>query len=123
MTDQEATIYYSVFLGLAFVVFPASCVVLCVCMLFRRVHWFSYVAHFCLFGTLGGWSLALGLSPSGLAAVSGLFLIFTSPICPLVSLFLNSRHDRNNFDQVAMIGGYIYLGAFVCAIFIGGMLD
>ena len=98
----------TVFLGLAFVAIPASYLALCVWMFFRRAHWFSYLAHFFLFGTIGGWCLGIALLPGGLAALCAIYLLLTSPACLLMSLFLQFRRDRNRFDTAAMFGGYIY---------------
>ena len=116
MTDQQATIYYTVFLGLALCVIPASYIALCVWMVTRRAHWWSYVAHFFLFGTVGGWCLAFGLSPSPLAALCLLFLLVTSPVCILTSFWLESRSNCNAFDRAAVVGGYVYLGLFTCGL-------
>jgi hypothetical protein len=124
MSDTQTTIYYSVFLGLAFVVIPASYLALCVWMTIRRSHWISFLAHFFLFGTVGGWCLAFGLSPSPLAAISIVFLLLTCPVCLITSLCLRFRKDRNRFDSVAMVGGYAYsillAGAFVTLPFLVG---
>ncbi len=108
MTDTQLTIYYVVLLGLSFVVIPFGYIALCALMLFRRVHWYSYLANFFLFGTVGGWFLTFGLSPSPFAAAGIIFMLFTSPICLITSLFLQCRKDRNRFDSVAMLGGYAY---------------
>lgn len=115
VSEIQAMIYHTVFLGLALIVIPAAYIALCGWMRSRRVHRLSYLAHFFLFGALGGWCLALGFSPSGITAACTVFLVVTSPVCLITSLFLQFRQDRNPFDSVAMLGGYVYTLLLVVA--------
>jgi hypothetical protein len=109
MPNSESTIYPMILLALAVGILPVGFLSLCVVMAKRDVHRTTVRAYFFLFGTVGGWCLAFALSPSGLAAMCIMFLLMTSPVCLVSSLFLRrARKDRNRFDSVAMYGGYAY---------------
>jgi hypothetical protein len=106
-----------IFLGLALLIIPAAYVTVCLKM-FRMYpagpSRFCYFAYYILFGTVGGWCLAIGLSPSGLAALCIMFLMTIAPLACLVSsLVLQSRRTRTRYEEVAIIGGYSYLGLLV----------
>lgn len=108
VSETQEQIYHAVFLGLALVIVPLCFAGLCAFMLYRRTHWYSYPAYFFLFGTIGGWCLTFGLSPSPFAAAGSIFMVLTLPVCLIYSLFLQFRKNRNRFDSVAMVGGYSY---------------
>jgi len=116
MTEAQTQIYYVVLLGPACVVIPVCFAVLCVVMLHRRARWYAYPAYFVLFGTVGGWCLTFGLSPSPLAAMCVMFMVLTSPVCLLCSLYLQGRKDLDKFGSAAMIGGYSYSGLLGIAV-------
>jgi hypothetical protein len=98
-----------VFLALAFVVVPLTYFAFCVWMVFQRVSWLCYPAYFVLFGTVGGWCLAIGMSPSGLAASCMIFLLTLAPLsCLISSVVLQLRGGRTRIEKVAMISGYVY---------------
>jgi len=64
---------------------------------------------FFIFGTLGGWLLALALSPSGLAATCIVFLMTAAPLSLLVSsVWLAVRPEHTVFHRVAMWSGFGY---------------
>ena len=103
-------------------VVPASFIALCIWMAKRRVHWLCYPAYFFLFGIVGGACIALGFSPSGLAALCIVFLMTAAPIaCFCSSVALHFRRQRGRFENVAMILGYGYSGLIFIA-FHGGQL-
>jgi len=110
------TTFRLIFLALAGAVVPSAYLALCVWMFLRRVWWFTYFAYFCLFGALGGWCFALAMSPSGLTATSIVFLVSIVLFSCLASaLILQFRKQKNRFEKIAMIGGYVYpllIGAF-----------
>ncbi len=75
----------------------------------RRVWWFTYLAYFCLFGAFGGLCFALAMSPSGITAMSLVFLISVVFVACLTSaIVLQLKKERNRFERYAMIGGYLY---------------
>lgn len=116
MIAPETPIDPTVLLGLAFVIIPLCFLGLSGFMSFRRVHWYSYPAYFFLFGTIGGWCFTLGLLASPLGLMGMFFMILTSPVCLIYSLFLHSQKNRNRFDSVAMIGGYSYTALLATAV-------
>jgi hypothetical protein len=88
------------------------CLYLWLCIRIRRVKLSRppYGEFFILFGNVGGWVLAIGLSPSGLAASSLFFLMFIG--CPLLiisSLQLLFRKERTIYHRVAMWCGFGFL--------------
>ncbi|RYD61239.1 MAG: hypothetical protein EOP83_17510 [Verrucomicrobiaceae bacterium] len=88
----------------------------------RNVHRHCYPAYFYLFGIAGGYCLAVGLSPSGLAAACMVFLITVAPLaCFIASMRLKSCQNRGRFENVAMILGYVYSG-LIMTTFVGGIL-
>ena len=85
-------------------------------MAFRRTRWYSYPAYFFLFGSMGGWCLTLAVFQSA-AGLTGLaFMVLTSPVCFIYSLFLYSRQNRDRFASVAMAGGYGYTALVAVAV-------
>lgn len=106
--------------ALALLAFPAGFTALCIGMISRRVHWLCYPAYFILFGIAGGACLALGLSPSGVAALIILFLITAGSIASFfASAAINARRNRCRFENVAMILGYVYSGLIFTAFLAG----
>jgi hypothetical protein len=114
----------NVCLGLAFVVVPALFLALCFRMARRKVHRLCYPAYFFLFGIAGGFSLAIGFSPSGLAASCMVFLVTLAPLASLgASVRLNFCPNRGRFEKVAMILGYAYPGLLLTAIVGAGLFS
>ena len=74
---------------------------------------------FFLFGTIGGWFLAFGLSPSGLAAMCIVFLMTAAPVALFAaSLSLCRVKNRTIYHKIPMWSGFAYpavLGLFVLA--------
>src|SRR4051794_21906637 len=65
------------------------------------------VPFFFLFGTTGGWLIALALSPSGLTAMCIIPLVTMAPLSLLVSsIWLALRPERTVFHRVAMWCGF-----------------
>ncbi len=64
---------------------------------------------FCLFGTCGGWLLAIAFFPSVLAVVCGLFLFTIAPIALAVSaLRLSKSPERTLYHRVAILACTAY---------------
>jgi len=85
----------------------------------RNVHPLCYPAYFFLFGIAGGLCLAMGLSPSGLAAARMVFLMTLAPsACFVTSVRLNFCPNRGRLENVAMALGYVYPGLILTA-FVG----
>ena len=104
----------------ATVVIPVAFIRWCVLLRRRSAPWQVYVAYFFLFGTVGGWALALGLSPSGLAAVSLLFLAVIAPIaCLASSLLLYTWPEHRDIDSVAAVLALTY-AVGVVGLFLAG---
>jgi len=102
------------FLGLALIVIPLAYIALCLRMKSHNTPRLCYAAYFVLFGTVGGWCLALGLSPSGLTAMCIVFLATVAPLACLVSsLTLQFGPIRTQFEEIAIIGGYSYIGLLI----------
>jgi len=109
--------------GLALLVVPVLFIALCVWMAKRRVHWLCYPAYFFLFGIVGGGCIAVGLSPSGLAALCIVFLMMAAPIaCLCASIALHTRRGRGRFENVAMVLGYCYSGFILMAFLVGQLI-
>lgn len=68
------------------------------------------VPYFFQFGTLGGWFLAMALSPGGLAAICAIFLWTFGLISVLTSsIYLITQPERSIYHRVAIWGGlFIY---------------
>ena len=101
--------WFVVFAGLAFLVCPAAYILLCVRMRRAGVQRPPYAPFFFAFGTAGGWMLAFALSPSGLAAMSLVFLATLAPLALLVSsVYLVRRPERTAYHRVALWSGFAY---------------
>jgi hypothetical protein len=91
-------------------------------MYHKRTHWSAYIAYFVLFGIVGGGFLALGLSPSGLAAVCIVFLMTVAPVaCLICSVGIQVRRDRSRVESLAMGLGYFYSGLLGALWLIGSL--
>jgi hypothetical protein len=102
-------IWFVVFAFLALLVCPAAYVTLCVRMRRSGIQRPPYVPFFFVFGTVGGWMLALALSPSGLAAVSLIFLATLTPLTLIASsVYLMARPERSTYHRVALWSGFTY---------------
>ena len=100
---------FLIFAGLAILVCPAAYITLCMRMRTSRIQRPPYVPFFFVFGTVGGWMLALALSPSGLAAVSLVFLATLTPLALIASsIYLLVRPERSSYHRVALWSGFAY---------------
>lgn len=109
-------------LALALGVIPALYLALRSRMIERKVHPHCHSAYFYLFGIAGGLCLAIGLSPSGLAAACMVFLMTLAPLaCLVASVRLSLCPNRGRFENVAMVLGYVYPG-LILAVFAAGTL-
>ena len=107
-------------LGVALIALPLSYLAFCVWMAIHRASKLCYPAYFVLFGTFGGWCLAVAMSPSGLAATCMIFLTTLAPVsCLASSLILQFAGGRTRLERIAMVGGYCYpalLLGFILAV-------
>ena len=79
---------------------------------------------FFLFGTIGGWLLALGLSPSGLAALCSVFLMTAAPIALFVSsVGLSTMKNKTIYHRIAMWSGFSYSAVLGLIVAVGFLLD
>jgi hypothetical protein len=100
-----------ILLAIAGITLPAGYLAVCVSLRRQRMWWFTYLAYFVLFGTLGGWVFAFAMSPSGLTATSITFLITIALVaCTGSSLVLTFRKKKSRAEVIALIGGYFYPG-------------
>lgn len=106
-----------IFLGLAGVTLPAGYVAVCVWLRRQRAWKFLYAAYFILFGTAGGWALAFGMAPSGIAAASVVWLSSVALVACLISaIVVTLRKDKTRAEWIAMVGAYLYpigIGSFI----------
>jgi hypothetical protein len=94
---------------LALLACPAAYITLCMRMRRSGVNRAPYLPFFFVFGTVGGWLLALALSPSGLAATCLIFLGTLAPIALLASsVHLATRPERSCYHRVALYAGFGY---------------
>jgi hypothetical protein len=88
---------------------PAAFITLCVRMRKSDIQRPPYIPFFFVFGTVGGWMLALALSPSGLTAVSIVFLVTLAPLALIASsLYLVNRSERSSYHRFALWSGPTY---------------
>jgi len=99
---------------LALVVVPFGHYVVCSHMRESDIPRPPTVPFFFLFGTVGGWLLAVMLSPSGLAASCMVLLLTVAPIALLTSAIrLAIRPERSVYHRIAMWSGFGYPAALV----------
>jgi hypothetical protein len=99
----------TVLLLIALLGIPLAFVALCRRLHMRRAWWFTYAAYFILSGTLGGWVLAYGLSPSGLAGLCIVWLTSVGTVaCLAVGLVYLFRRKKDKWEYGALIGGITY---------------
>jgi hypothetical protein len=101
--------WFLIFTVLALGVCPMTYIGVCVKMRKAGVARPPYVPFFFVFGTLGGWMLALALSPSGLTAMSLVFLATLAPLSLVVSsIYLVTRPERTRYHWIALWSGFTY---------------
>lgn len=110
------------FLILATVGLPCAYGVLIYLMRLSRVEQPPVAQMFFLFGTAGGWLLAIALSPSGLAAMCLIFLILSAPVVFVESLALRARKGRTMYHRVAMWGGFAYAPLLVLSFVLASLV-
>lgn len=102
---------------LAIVVLPAWLFWLCMRMSDLGVTDPPYLQFFFVFGSFGGWLLAYGLGPGGLAGISIIFLITLAPIAILASAAsLWSVRSFSRYHAAAFYGSLSYI------VFLFGLL-
>jgi hypothetical protein len=101
-----------------FFVLPFCYITLCTLMSGSRVPRAPYIPFFCIFGSYGGWLVAFGLSPSGLTAVSLIFLLTIAPFSLIVCAVWSWRlRSVSRYHRAALYGSFSYFGfllALVC---------
>ena len=99
------------FLVLALLVVPSCYILLCQRMRRSAVPRAPYLPFFFVFGTCGGWCLGLAFSPSGLAALSVVFLATLAPLSLIVSAVWLWRHRLlSQYHRAALYSSLGYLG-------------
>ena len=99
------------FLVLALLVVPGCYVLLCLRMRRVAVPRAPYLPFFFVFGTFGGWCLGLALSPSGLAALSVVFLATLAPLSLIASAIWLWRHRLlSQYHRAALYSSLGYVG-------------
>ncbi len=102
----------------ALLVLPACYLILCIRMRRSNVSRPPYLPFFFIFGSFGGWLLAFGLSPSGLTALSIVFLFTLAPLSLLASaIWLWRTRTLSRYHRAALQGslGYFgFLAVFLC---------
>src|SRR5713226_2637528 len=100
---------FLIFAVFGLLVCPSAFITLCVRMRRSGVRRPPYVPFFFLFGTVGGWTLALALSPSGLAASCIIFLLTAAPLALVASsIYLVARSERSCYHRLALWSGFTY---------------
>ena len=116
--------WYLMFAVLGLLVCPAVFITLCMRMRASGIQRPPYIPFLFVFGTVGGWMLALALSPSGLTAVSLVFLVTLAPLALISSsIYLAIRSERSNYHRFALWSGFTYaalLAAWILVIMTGG---
>ena len=108
-----------IFLIMALLVCPAAYITLCLRMRTAGVQRPPYVPFFFVFGTVGGWMLALALSPSGLAATSLIFLATLTPLALIISsIYLMRQPERSSYHRFALWSGFAYPALLVLWIMV-----
>lgn len=103
-------------LALAYAVIPLCYIALCFRLVAQRADGFSFLAQFILFGTAGGWFLAVGYYPSAFSVGCFLFLLTVAPLaCLLSSFVLRKNKERHRYDSAAIRAGSIYVRLVVVA--------
>lgn len=70
-----------------------------------------------IFGTIGGWSLAIALSPGGLAAICTIILVPSLTIALLISsIYLVVRPERSRFHLIAIRVGFSYVSLLILSV-------
>jgi hypothetical protein len=101
--------HFLIFGVLALLVCPAAYIALCIRMRNSGVTRAPYLPLFFVFGTVGGWLLALSISPSGLTAACLIFLGTFAPVALLASsLRLAARPERSCYHRLALYSGFGY---------------
>jgi hypothetical protein len=68
------------------------------------------IGYFCLFGTTGGWFLAMSMGATPIAAACGFFLLTFAPLSLLaVSLFLFRQRRLSVYHRVVYWGSTVYV--------------
>ena len=100
---------FLIFAVLGLLVCPAGYIALCVRMHKSGIQRPPYIPFFFVFGTVGGWMLALALSPSGLTAMSLIFLVTLTPLALVASsIYLVFQSERSSYHRFALWSGFTY---------------
>ena len=109
MMDSVSSILFLILSG---IVLPAGYLALCGKMRTVGIPDAPCFEWFVIFGSYGGWLLAMALSPSGLAAGCVLFLVTFAPVGLLVSLpRLIGNRARSNYHLTALCFNLLYLAS------------
>lgn len=113
-----------ILLGIAGVLLPAAYLAVCFWLGRQKAWWFTYLAYFVQFGTVGGWAFAFAMSPSGLAAASIVFLMTVALVaCLASSLILALWRQKGRAERIAMFGGLLYPGFLAVMLYTGSLVS
>ena len=87
--------YTTVLLVIAGIVLPIAYIFTCVDLRRRHAWYFSYIAYFVFYGTLGGFVFGFAMSPGGIAALSLIFVVFIGMPANLICLLVMFFHQRS----------------------------
>ena len=113
-----------ILLAVAGVTLPAGYIATCVWLRKQHAWWFLYLAYFALFGTLGGWTFAFAMSPSGITAASIVFLMTAALVaCATSAVIVTFRKKKSRAEWIALAGGYLYPVCLGVMLGVGFLLD
>lgn len=111
-------------LVLGLLVSPACYLTLCVRMSRSGIPRAPYLPFFFIFGSFGGWLLAFGLSPSGLTAMSVIFLFTLAPLSLLASaIWLWRLRDLSRYHRAAFNACLSYFGFLAAFLSFASLLS
>jgi hypothetical protein len=115
--DMKPEMVTRVLFLVAVVLLPCAYLGLCVWMLTKKIPRPPLVSYFLLFGVLGGWTFAFAMSPSGLAALSIVFLGVIAPMGTLLGAALVlRRRSLTWYHRCALYLSLSYPVAVVVAV-------
>lgn len=121
MSDHPARL---LFLATAGCTLPAGYIATCLWLRRQRAWWFLYPAYFALFGTLGGWTFAFSMSPSGMTATSIVFLVTAAlAACVTSAVVVTFRKKKSRAEWIALVAGYLYPACLAIMLGVGFLLD
>ncbi|MBK1883379.1 hypothetical protein JIN85_13205 [Luteolibacter pohnpeiensis] len=113
-----------ILLAIAGVVLLGGYVAVCRWLVKGQAWGFLYVAYFVLFGTVGGWVFTFAMSPSGVAAMSAMFLSTVAlAACLICAIVVSSREKKSRAEWIILAAGCSYPICLGVMVGIGFLLD